>query len=168
MVAILKHVRTADWDRERLNMSLNTPANVIHRRYPEHIPWYVQDCDQNNIEVWILIGQTSIPQHGYFLFEFLPIGREDQNGVVIRFAERRGEEGLVGIPEVGVAVVDCFGNASPTYSQCVDRTLVVFSSNLLLKSPDTINAASGYVVSSLQKIQCSSLKAVKVTAWGGM
>jgi hypothetical protein len=27
MVAILKHVGTADWDRERLNMSVNTPAS---------------------------------------------------------------------------------------------------------------------------------------------
>jgi hypothetical protein len=27
MVAILKHVGTADWDRVRLNMSVNTPAS---------------------------------------------------------------------------------------------------------------------------------------------
>ena len=27
MVAILKHVVTADWDKERLNMSVNTPAS---------------------------------------------------------------------------------------------------------------------------------------------
>ena len=26
-MAILKHVGKADWDRERLNMSINTPAN---------------------------------------------------------------------------------------------------------------------------------------------
>ena len=34
----------------------------------------------------------------------------------------------------------------------------------LLKSPATINAASGYVVSSLQMVKCSSLRAVVVSA----
>jgi hypothetical protein len=36
MMAILKHVRTADWDRERFNMSVNTPAswsvNALRKR----------------------------------------------------------------------------------------------------------------------------------------
>lgn len=60
------------------------------------------------------------PQHGYFLFEFLPIGREDQNRVVIRFAAGRAEEGLVGIPEVVVAVVDCFSSASTTVNVLIE------------------------------------------------
>lgn len=38
------------------------------------------------------------------MFEFLPIGREEQNVVVIRFDEGRTGEGHVGILEVGVAV----------------------------------------------------------------
>ena len=43
--------------------------------------------------------------------------------------ERRVGEDLIGIPEVGVAVVECFKQRE-YYSQCVDRTLVAFSSNL--------------------------------------
>jgi hypothetical protein len=39
-------------------------------------------------------------KHRHFLFEFLPIGLEEQDGVVVRFAERRAGEGLVSIPEV--------------------------------------------------------------------
>ena len=38
----------------------------------------------------------------------------EQNLVVIRFAEERVGKGLVGILEVGVAVVECFSSVSTT------------------------------------------------------
>lgn len=38
----------------------------------------------------------------------------------------------------------------------------------LLKSPATINMASGYLISSLHEVQCSSLRAVVVSARGGI
>ena len=60
---------------------------------------YPSPRDQNSPEAWIPIGQTSIKYYfGYFLFEFLPIGKEKQDGVVVRFSERRAGEGLVSIP----------------------------------------------------------------------
>ena len=81
---------------------------------------YPSPRDQNNPEVWILIGQTNSPKHGYFLFEFLPIGREKQNGVVVRFAERMTGDGLVGIPEVGVTAVECISSASTTVNVLIE------------------------------------------------
>ncbi len=47
------------------------------------------------------------PEGGCFTFQFLPISRQEQNGRVIRFAERWGGEGLVCIPEGGVTMVEC-------------------------------------------------------------
>jgi hypothetical protein len=67
--------------------------------------------------VWILIGQTSIEPS---LFEFLPVGREEQNGVVIRFAEGSAGEDLEGILKVGVAAVECFSSASTTVNVLID------------------------------------------------
>ncbi len=40
------------------------------------------------------------------MFQFLPISRQEQNGRVIRFSERRAEEGFVGVPDGRVAVVE--------------------------------------------------------------
>ncbi len=39
-------------------------------------------------------------------FQFLPISRQEQNGRVIRFAERWAGEGLVCVPERGVTMVE--------------------------------------------------------------
>ncbi len=39
------------------------------------------------------------------MFQFLPLSRQEQNGRVIRFAERWVGEGLVCVPEGGVAMV---------------------------------------------------------------
>ncbi len=47
------------------------------------------------------------PESGCFTFQFLPISRQEQNGRVIRFAERLAGEGLVCVPEGGVTVVEC-------------------------------------------------------------
>ncbi len=41
------------------------------------------------------------PEGGCFTFQFLPISRQEQNGRVIRFAERWAGEGLVCVPEGG-------------------------------------------------------------------
>jgi hypothetical protein len=45
------------------------------------------------------------PEHGRFLFKFLSIGWEQQNGVMVRFSERRAREGFVCIAEVRVAMI---------------------------------------------------------------
>jgi hypothetical protein len=44
--------------------------------YQSQTGTYRSLCDQNNLKAWI-------PYQGYFLFEFLPIGREEQNGGMI-------------------------------------------------------------------------------------
>jgi hypothetical protein len=59
-------------------------------------------------------------KHGYFLFEFLPIGREEQDGVVVRFAERKAGEGLVSIPEVGIEMVESLSSASSTVDMLIE------------------------------------------------
>jgi hypothetical protein len=51
------------------------------------------------------------PSHRYFLFEFLPVGREEQNVVMVTFSEERAGEDLVVIPEVGVTVVGSMSSA---------------------------------------------------------
>ena len=56
----------------------------------------------------------------YFLFEFLPIAKVEQNGVGVRFAEWRVGEGLVCIPEVGVTVVQCFSSGSATVDMLIE------------------------------------------------
>ena len=39
---------------------------------------------------------------------------------MIRFDEERAGEGFVGIPEVGVAVVECFSSTSTTFNRLVE------------------------------------------------
>ncbi len=46
------------------------------------------------------------PESGCFTFQFLPISRQEQNGRVIRFAERWAGEGLVCVPERSVTMVE--------------------------------------------------------------
>jgi hypothetical protein len=48
------------------------------------------------------------PLHRYILFEFLPLGREEKDGVMVRFAERMAGEGLLCIGEVRVTVIQFF------------------------------------------------------------
>jgi hypothetical protein len=59
----------------------------------------------------ILKHRLNSPYHGYFLFTFLPIGRDDQNGGMIGYSRR---EGLVAILEGGVAMVKSAQLASST------------------------------------------------------
>ncbi len=58
------------------------------------------------------------PEGGCFSFQFLPISRQEQNGRVIRFAERWAGEGFVGIPEGRVAVVECTSVLELFWSHC--------------------------------------------------
>ena len=59
-------------------------------------------------------------KHGHFLFEFLPIGREEQDGDVVRFAERRVGEGLVSILEVWIAMAESLRSTSRTVNMLVE------------------------------------------------
>ncbi len=107
------------------------------------------------------------PESGCFTFQFLPISRQEQNGRVIRFAERLAGEGLVCVPEGGVTMVEC------AISTRVDGdVLKVFWSYFLklalLKSPVITKAASGCVVSCSLIFLYSSLSAWSVLAWGGI
>ncbi len=107
------------------------------------------------------------PEGGCFTLKFLPISRQEQNGRVIRFAERWAGEGLVCVPEGGVTVAEC------TISTRVDGdALKVFWSYCsevgLLKSPVIIKAASGCTVSCSLIFLYSSLSAWSVLAWGGI
>jgi hypothetical protein len=73
------------------------PVNTF--RYPEHIPVHmIKTILKHGFR--LVRPALNSTNHGYFLFEFLPIGREEQDGVVVRFAERRVGEGLVSILEV--------------------------------------------------------------------
>ena len=60
------------------------------------------------------------PCHWYILFEFLPIGGEKQNGVVVRFAGRRAGEGIVCITEVRVSVIQCFASLGTTINMLIE------------------------------------------------
>ena len=46
------------------------------------------------------------PKHGRFLFWFLPIGGQQQDGVMVRFDKRRAGEGRECIAKVRVAMVE--------------------------------------------------------------
>jgi hypothetical protein len=48
------------------------------------------------------------------------VGTADWDGVVVRFAEGRAAEGLVGIVEVRVAVVQCIARAGATVNVLVE------------------------------------------------
>jgi hypothetical protein len=56
------------------------------------------------------------PEHGHFLFQFLSIGWEQQNGVMVRFDEGRAGEGFVCIVEVRVAMVE---NATSLFNMLI-------------------------------------------------
>ena len=58
-------------------------------------------------------------RHGYVLFEFLPITRKEQDGVLVGFAEGRAGEDFVCISEVRVAVVEGIAHARSTINMLV-------------------------------------------------
>ncbi len=97
------------------------------------------------------------------MFQFLPISRQEQNGRVIRFSERRAEEGFVGVPDGRVAVVEY------TISTRVDGdVLKVFWSYCsevgFIEVPNNNKAASGCTVSCSLIFPYSSLSAWSVLA----
>jgi hypothetical protein len=69
---------------------------LFFRGYPEHIPVCLIKTILKHGLLLVRPALTST-YHEYFLFEFLPTGREEQNGVMIRFAEGITGEGLVGV-----------------------------------------------------------------------
>ncbi len=89
----MKHVTVSEYT----SMSSSDAA----RNMPQST-WSKQSCSIESDwsdQHWI------VPRGGCFTFQFLPISRQKQNGRVIRFAERWAGEGLVCVPEGGVAVV---------------------------------------------------------------
>jgi hypothetical protein len=60
------------------------------------------------------------PSHGYILFEFLPIGWEKQNGVVVGFAKWRMGDSLECIAKVRVSVIQSFARASTIINMLIE------------------------------------------------
>ena len=73
--------------------------------YLEHIPVHLIKTILKHIFRLVRPALNST-KHGYFLFEFLPIGLEEQDGDVDWFAVRRAGEGLLSIQEVWIAMFE--------------------------------------------------------------
>ena len=73
---------------DELSHRVRVNVNVILWGYPEHIPVCLIKTTLKSV-FRLVRPVLNIPYYGYFLFEFLPIGREEQSGVVVRFSERR-------------------------------------------------------------------------------
>ncbi len=93
----------------------------------------------------------------------MPISRQEQNGRVIRFAERWAGEGFACVPEGGVAVVQ-YTISTHVDVMCWKYFGAIFLKLAILKSPVTTNAASGYAVSCSLIFLYSSLSAWSVLA----
>ena len=98
---------------DKLSNDLSVHIHIILRSNPEHIPVCVI---KTILKCGFRLVRTVLngPSHGYILFEFLPIGGEKQNGVVVGFGARRAREGLACIVEVRVAVIQCFASPGTT------------------------------------------------------
>ena len=72
---------------------------------------------------------------------FLPVGGEDQDGIVVRFTEWRAGEDLICILEGSIAIVEGLSSASTAISMLIGFQ-EPFPQIALLKSTATINAAS--------------------------
>ncbi len=77
------------------------------RRCPEQCPSPRDQKQSCSIASDWSDQQWTGPEGGCFTFSFLPISRQEQNGRVIRFAERWAGEGLACVPEGGVTMVEC-------------------------------------------------------------
>ena len=82
----------------------------------------------------------------------LVIGWEQQNEVLVRFAEGRVGEDFVCIEGVRVAMVENATSPCRAFDMLIEFRKPC-SQISLLKSPATINAASGCMVSSLHRVQ---------------
>ena len=94
----------ADALANKLSHRISVYINVVVRCYPEHIPVHVIKAILK-LGIRLVGPALNRPEHGRFLFEFLSIGWEQQNGVVVRFAERRTRKGFVCVAEIRVAMI---------------------------------------------------------------
>ncbi len=77
---------------------------VVIRRCPEHVPVHVIKQSCSIASDWS-DQQWTVLRAGASRFSSCLISRQEQNGRVIRFAERWAGEGLVCVPEGGVTMV---------------------------------------------------------------
>ncbi len=143
---------------------------VVVRRCPEHVPVHVI---KTVLKCCVRLVRPALycPEGGCFTFQFLPISRQEQNGRVIRFAERWAGEGLVCVPEGGVTMVECTISTisrRPLMVTCWKYFGAIVLKLVLLKSPVITKAASGCVVSCSLIFLYSSLIAWSVLALGGI
>ena len=88
----------------------------------------------------------NIPEHGRFLFQFLSIGWDQQNGVVVRFAKRKAREGFVFIAEVRVTMIQNFASLGRAidilikFSDCL-----IMWQNCAVKNNKKCNKILGYM-----------------------
>ncbi len=139
---------------------------VVIRHCPEHVPVHVIKTVLQ-YSVRLVRPALNCPEGGCFSFQFLPISRQEQNGRMIRFAERWAGERFVGIPERRVAVVQY------TITTRVDGdVLKVFWSYCsevgFVKVPRNNKRCIWVRVSCSLIFPYSSLSAWSVLAWGGM
>ncbi len=88
---LIKHVTDSEY-----------ASYVVIRRCPEHVPVHVI---KTVLKCSVRLVGLDCPEGGCFTFQFLPISRQEQNGRVIRFAERWSGEVFVCVPEGSVAMV---------------------------------------------------------------
>ncbi len=139
---------------------------VVVRRCPGHVPVHVI---KTVLKCCVRLVRPALycPEGGCFTFQFLPISRQEQNGRVIRFAERWAGEGLVCVPEGGVTMVEC------TISTRVDGdVLKVFWSYCsevgFIKVPRDNKSCIWVRGFLLTYIPVQFLECWSVLAWGGI
>ena len=84
---------------------------------------------------------------------------------MISFSERSAGEGLICVAEVRITMIQGFTSPGSTIDMLIEFRESCFQISLV-KIPNTMNAASGYVISSLHRVQLRYFKSVDVSAWG--
>ena len=71
---------------------------------------------------------------------------------MVSFSERRAGEGLICVAEVRITMIQGFASLGRAFDMLIKFREPCFQISLV-KSPTTINVASGYVVSSLHRVE---------------